>query len=94
MLLCEAYFLLSLMSPLDFSGVALGWLEPWGCILLITWVQSYFRWKHEDIDLADSVDGLEGEGTTFPFSCTCCGISVFNLFLACEDCIGETPREI
>ena len=93
-MLCEEYFLLSLQSPLDFSGVALGWLDPWGYILLITWEKSYFRWRREDTYLEDSVDGLEGEATAFPLSCTGCGISVFNLLLACEDCTSETTGAI
>jgi hypothetical protein len=93
-LLCEAYFLFSLLSPLDFSGVALGWLDPWGCIALITWEQSYFRWRREDTNLEDSVDGLEGEVVAFPLSSTGCRTSVFSLLLACEDCTGETTWEI
>jgi hypothetical protein len=61
---------------------------------LITWEQSSLRWRHEDTDLEGSVDGLEGEATSFPFPYTCCGILVFNILLACEDCTGETTREI
>jgi hypothetical protein len=40
------------------------------------------------------VDGLEGETAAFPLSCTGCGISVFNLLLACEDCTGETKSNL
>jgi hypothetical protein len=36
------------------------------------------------------VDGLEGEAVAFPLSSTGCGMSVFNLLLAWEDCTGET----
>jgi hypothetical protein len=90
LLLCEAYFLFSPRSPPDFSEVALGWLDPWGCISLITCEQASFRWRREDKDLEDFVDGLEGEVVAFPLSCTGCGISTFNLLLAFEDCTGET----
>jgi hypothetical protein len=37
------------------------------------------------------VDGLEGQAIAFPLSSTSCGMSVFNLLLAWEDCIGEAP---
>ena len=35
------------------------------------------------------MDGLEGEATTFPLSSTSFGMSIFNLFLAWEDCTSE-----
>jgi hypothetical protein len=56
---------------------------------LTTWDQSSFKWRREDTDLEESVNGLEGEVVTFPLSGTICEMSVFNLLLAWEDYTGD-----
>ena len=40
------------------------------------------------------MDGMEGEITAFTLSCIGCGISFFNIFLACKDSTGEITGEI
>jgi hypothetical protein len=42
----------------------------------------------DEMDLAESLEGEEGEATTFPLSGACWAL-VFNLFLVWEDCNGE-----
>jgi hypothetical protein len=46
----------------------------------------------DEIDLAESFEGEEGVETTFPLSGSWWD-SVFNLFLAWEDCTGECAGE-
>jgi len=74
--------------------VARGWLDSWGCISLIAWDHLSFKWRWEEKDLEELVEGEEGETTTFALSCTGRGISIFNLLLAYEDWTGETTRPI
>ena len=40
------------------------------------------------------MDGMEGETTAFTLSCIGCGISFFNILLACKDSTGEIAGEI
>jgi hypothetical protein len=59
----------------------------------MTWEQSSLKCIQDDIDLAESLEGEEGETTTFPLS-SMWWASVLILFLAWEDCTGECARKI
>jgi hypothetical protein len=59
----------------------------------MTCEQSSFKCIHDDTDLVESLEGEEGEATTFPLSCIW-RASVLSLFLVWEDCTGECAGEI
>jgi hypothetical protein len=46
----------------------------------------------DETDLAESLEGEEGETTTFPLSCVWWAL-ILSLLLAWEDCIGECAGE-
>jgi hypothetical protein len=77
-----------LLSPLDFPEFSFGCAEPLGLILMITWEQSSLKCIWEDMDLSEPLEGEEGAIVDFPLS-RAWWASVFNLFLAWEDCTGE-----
>jgi hypothetical protein len=59
----------------------------------MTWEQSSLKYIRDDTDLVESLEGEEGEATTFPLSCMWWA-SILSIFLAWEDCAGECAEEI
>ena len=55
----------------------------------MTWEKLSLRWRREDTDPEESLDGLEGLATPFPLSGFGLGTSIFCLLIAWEDCMGE-----
>jgi hypothetical protein len=77
-----------LLSLLYFSEFSLGWAEPLGFMLLITWEQSSLKCIREDTDFSESSKGEEWATIAFPLSNAWWDL-VFNLLLAWEDCTGD-----
>jgi hypothetical protein len=89
----EAIFPLLLLSPFDFPELALGCVETLGLISLITCEQSSLKCMQDETDLTESLEGEEGEISTFPLSCVL-WVSILSLFLEWEYCTDECEGEI
>ena len=82
-----------LLSPFESPELALGCVEPKGLISLMICEQPSLKCMQDETDLVESLEGEEGEATTFPLSCMWWA-SILSLFLVWEDYTGECAGEI